>query len=89
MAALDILQILKRFKEAGFDEPQAEVLTTVFRDLRQTDLSLVATKTWGPSRNDRRLQRQSQSLDLPLCRYVADRDHEMSCPSVLEASAHP
>lgn len=43
-AALDTLQIVKRLKEAGFDEPQAEALTTVFRDLRETDLSLIATK---------------------------------------------
>jgi hypothetical protein len=32
---LDTLQIVKRLKEAGFAEPQAEALTTVFRDIRE------------------------------------------------------
>jgi len=41
---LDTLQIVKRLKEAGFGDPQAEALTTVFRDLRGSDLSYLATK---------------------------------------------
>jgi hypothetical protein len=44
LAPLDTLQIVKGLREAGFAEPQAEALTTVFRDLRETDLSLLATK---------------------------------------------
>jgi hypothetical protein len=36
-ATLDTLQIVKRLKEAGFDESQAEALTGVVRDLRACD----------------------------------------------------
>lgn len=43
-APLDTLQIVKRLKEAGFADPQAEALTIVFRDLRDTDFSSFATK---------------------------------------------
>jgi hypothetical protein len=43
-APLDTLQIVKRLKEAGFGDPQAEALTTVLRDLRETDISDLATK---------------------------------------------
>jgi hypothetical protein len=41
---LDTLQIVKRLKEAGFDESQAEALTGVVRDLRDSDRSELATK---------------------------------------------
>jgi hypothetical protein len=41
---LDTLQIVKRLKEAGFAEPQAEALTIVFRDFRETDFSTFATR---------------------------------------------
>ena len=43
-APLDTLQIAKRLAEAGFAEPQAEALTIVLRDLRETDFSSFATK---------------------------------------------
>ena len=43
-APLDTLQIAKRLKEAGFAEPQAEALTVIFRDSREIDFSLIATK---------------------------------------------
>ena len=43
-APLDTLQIVKRLKEAGFGDPQAEALTTVLRDLRETNISDLATK---------------------------------------------
>jgi hypothetical protein len=43
-ATLDTLQIVKRLKEAGFDESQAEALTGVVRDLRDSDRSELATK---------------------------------------------
>ena len=42
--ALDTLQISKRLKEAGFTEPQAEAVTTVLRDAREADFSLLSTK---------------------------------------------
>jgi hypothetical protein len=44
LASLDTLQIVKRLKEAGFADPQAEALTIVFRDLREADSSSFATK---------------------------------------------
>ena len=43
-APLDTLQIVKRLKEAGFGDPQAEALTTVLRDLRETNISDLATR---------------------------------------------
>jgi hypothetical protein len=43
-APLDTLQIVKRLKEAGFAEPQAEALTAIFRDSRDADFSVLATK---------------------------------------------
>jgi outer membrane murein-binding lipoprotein Lpp len=43
-APLDTLQIAKRLEEAGFEEPQAEALTIVLRDLRETDFSNLATQ---------------------------------------------
>ena len=43
-ATLDTLQIVKRLREAGFGEAQAEAVTGVFRDLRDADFSQLATK---------------------------------------------
>jgi len=42
---LDTLDIVKRLKEAGFNDAQAEAVTTVFRDVRTADLANLATKT--------------------------------------------
>jgi hypothetical protein len=44
ISSLDTLDIAKRLKEAGFSEAQAEAVTTVFRDVRTTDLGPLATK---------------------------------------------
>ncbi|HEX3885681.1 MAG TPA: hypothetical protein VHW66_23715 [Stellaceae bacterium] len=44
VATFDTLQVVKRLKEAGFDESQAEAVTGVFRELRDTDYSQLATK---------------------------------------------
>jgi len=43
-AALDTLQIVKRLKEAGFNDAQAEAVTNVVRDARETDFSQLAMK---------------------------------------------
>ena len=40
-----ICVIAKRLKEAGFNDAQAEAVTTVFRDVRTADLANLATKT--------------------------------------------
>jgi hypothetical protein len=42
---LDTLEIVKRLREAGFSEPQAEAVTTIFRDVREADFAGLATKT--------------------------------------------
>ena len=42
---LDTLEIVKRLKDAGFSEPQAEAVTTIFRDVREADFAQLATKT--------------------------------------------
>ena len=44
ISSLDTLDIAKRLKEAGFNDAQAEAVTTVFRDVRTADLAPLATK---------------------------------------------
>ena len=44
ISSLDTLDIAKRLKEAGFNDAQAEAVTTVFRDVRTADLANLATK---------------------------------------------
>jgi hypothetical protein len=41
---LDTLEIVKRLKDAGFSEPQAEAVTTIFRDVREADFAQLTTK---------------------------------------------
>ena len=41
---LDTLKIARRLKEAGLDERQAETIADVFRESRELDFSLLATK---------------------------------------------
>lgn len=43
-ATLDTLQIVKRLKEAGFGDSQAEAITGVVRDLAERDRADLATK---------------------------------------------
>jgi hypothetical protein len=45
VAAVDTLEIAKRLKNAGFSDPQAEAITTIIRDVREIDLSQLATKS--------------------------------------------
>lgn len=45
IAAVDTLEIAKRLKDAGFNDPQAEAITTIIRDVRATDFSELATKS--------------------------------------------
>jgi ribosomal protein L29 len=42
--SLDTLEIAKRLRSAGFDDTQAEAITGALRDLRDADLSRLATK---------------------------------------------
>jgi chromosome segregation ATPase len=44
-AALDTLQIVKRLKEAGFNDAQAEAVTNVVRDFRDIDFAQLASKS--------------------------------------------
>jgi transcriptional antiterminator len=67
-ATLDTLQIVKRLKEAGFAEPQAEAVTTVLRDAREADLSQLATKT------DLEFHRQATKADLDTLRHELKSD---------------
>jgi hypothetical protein len=66
-APLDTLQIVKRLKEAGFGDPQAEALTTVLRDLRETNISDLATKA-DIGRLDARLSSFATKTDLDAVR---------------------
>jgi hypothetical protein len=43
-AALDTLQIVKRLREAGLNDVQAEAVTNVVRDARKTAFGQLATK---------------------------------------------
>ena len=40
----DTHRVVKRLKEAGFSKPQAETVTDVLREARDTELSALATK---------------------------------------------
>jgi hypothetical protein len=42
--SLDTLQTAKRLREAGFDEPQAEALTGLLRDVQEAEQGQLATK---------------------------------------------
>lgn len=44
ITSLDTLQTAKRLKEAGFDEPQAEALTGLLRDVQEAEQGQLATK---------------------------------------------
>ena len=46
MAAItfDTHRIVKRLKDSGFSEAQAETVTDVFREVRESDLSQLVTK---------------------------------------------
>jgi hypothetical protein len=41
----DTHRVVKRLKEAGFSEPQAETVTDVLREARDTELSALASKS--------------------------------------------
>lgn len=43
-AAFDTLAVARRLKSAGFSEDQAEVMTVIIREARDSDLSTLATK---------------------------------------------
>ena len=43
-ATLDTLTMVKRLREAGVPEEQAEAWATIWRDQREIDLSQLATK---------------------------------------------
>jgi hypothetical protein len=45
IADVDTLEIAKRLKDAGFNDPQAEAITTIIRDVRATDFSQLATRS--------------------------------------------
>ncbi len=44
ISSLDTLDIAKRLKQAGFNDAQAEAVTTVFRDVRTADFANLATR---------------------------------------------
>ncbi|HVH77178.1 MAG TPA: coiled-coil domain-containing protein [Stellaceae bacterium] len=44
LGALDTLQTMKRLKEAGFNEAQAEAMTEVLRESREGTIADLATK---------------------------------------------
>lgn len=43
-AALDTHRTVKRLKDAGFTESQAETVTDILRETRETELARLATK---------------------------------------------
>jgi hypothetical protein len=44
VTSIDTLEIAKRLRSAGFDDPQAEAITGALRDVHDADLSRLATK---------------------------------------------
>jgi len=61
-ATLDTVQIVKRLREAGFDERQAEAVTGVFRDLHDVDFSHLATKA-DIERSEAKVESEIARLD--------------------------
>jgi hypothetical protein len=43
-STLDRLEIVKRLKDAGFNETQAEAVITIFRDVHEAEFAQLATK---------------------------------------------
>jgi len=66
ITSLDTLQTAKRLKEAGFDEPQAEALTGLLRDVQEAEQGQLATKA--------DLGRVAADLDAKIERVAADLD---------------
>ncbi len=66
IAALDTLQTVKRLKEAGFEDTQAEALTGVLRDTREAERAQLATRA------------VFDRLDANLDRFVAEMRAEFA-----------
>jgi hypothetical protein len=45
IATVDTLEIAKRLKDVGFNDPQAEAITKIIREATEIDLSQLATKS--------------------------------------------
>jgi chromosome segregation ATPase len=73
IGSLDTLQTAKRLKEAGFDDPQAEALTGLLRDVREADQAQLATKAHLGAL-DAKLERVGADLDAKIERVAAELD---------------
>jgi vacuolar-type H+-ATPase subunit I/STV1 len=73
VGAFDTLQTAKRLKEAGFDEPQAEALTGLLRDVREADQAQLANKA-DLGALDAKLERVGADLDAKIERVAAELD---------------
>jgi hypothetical protein len=75
-ATLDTPSIARRLQAAGFSEGQAEAVTGVLRDSRETDLSYLATKAdLGVVRRD--LKSEIGSVKTELRTEIAETKYEI------------
>jgi tRNA U34 5-carboxymethylaminomethyl modifying GTPase MnmE/TrmE len=70
-ASFDTLQSAKRLREVGFDEPQAEALTGLLRDVQQTEREPFATKI-DLDMLDGKIERAVAELDAKIERVAAE-----------------
>ena len=76
-ASFDTLQTAKRLKDAGFDEPQAEALTGLLRDVQQAEQGQLATKT-DLAALDGKIDRLVAQLEAKIDRIAAELRAEFS-----------
>ena len=77
ITSLDTLQTAKRLKEAGFDEPQAEALTGLLRDVQEAEQGQLATKAdlgRVAADLDGKIERVAADLDAKIERVAAELD---------------
>jgi hypothetical protein len=73
ITSLDTLQTVKRLKEAGFNEPQAEALTGLLRDAQEAEQGQLATKA-DLGALDAKIERSVAELNAKIERVAAELD---------------
>jgi len=71
--SFDTLQSAKRLRDVGFDEPQAEALTGLLRDVQQAERERLATKI-DLDILDGKIERAVTELDAKIERVAAELD---------------
>jgi hypothetical protein len=73
ITSLDTLETAKRLKEARFNEPQAEALSGLLRDVHEAEQGQIATKA-DLGALDGRIERGVAALEAKIGRVAAELD---------------